>query len=122
MQSVAERTVFQKVPLAESDTAVAVACSSSGEKSGDESSQTSFDRVMTNIPVSGSRSVMKNRMLHGAMNPTPRVCKLFDPGGQGHAYEVSSTPESTVLHFSAKTRSCVTHATGQERKVYGLHD
>ena len=32
MQSVAERTVFQKVPLAESDTAVAVACSSSGEK------------------------------------------------------------------------------------------
>ena len=31
MQSVAERTVFQMVPLAESNTAVAVACSSSGE-------------------------------------------------------------------------------------------
>ena len=96
MQSVAERTVFQMVPLAESDTAVAVACSSSGEKSGDESSQTSFDRVMTNIPVSGSRSVMKNRMLRGAMNPTPVVCKLFDPGGQGRAYEVSSASGSTV--------------------------
>ena len=118
MQSVAERTVFQMVPLAESNTAVAVACSS-GEKPGDdESFPTSLMKVMTNVPVSGSGSVMKNRMLRGAMNPAPGVCKLFDPGGQGHAYEVSSASGSTVLHISAKTRSCVSHAIGQERKVY----
>ena len=111
--------MFQMVPLAESNTAVAVACSSSGEKPGDdESFQTSLEKVMTNIPVSGSGSVMKNRMLRGAMNPTPGVCKLFDPGGQGHAYEVSSASGSTVLHISAKTRSCVSYAIGQERKVY----
>ena len=119
MQSVAERTVFQMVPLAESNTAVAVVCPSSGEKPGDdESFPTSLEKVMTKIPVSGSGSVMKNRMLRGAMNPTPGVCKLFDPGGQGHAYEVSSASGSTILNISAKTRSCVTHAIGQERKVY----
>ena len=37
MQSVAARTVFQMVPLAESNTAVAVPCLSSGEKPGDMS-------------------------------------------------------------------------------------
>ena len=119
MQSVAARTVFQMVPRAESNTAVAVVCPSSGEKPGDdESFPTSLEKVMTNIPVSGSRSVMKNRMLREAMNPTPGVCKLFDPGGQGHAYEVSSACGSTVLHITAKTRSCVRHATGQGSKVY----
>ena len=133
MQSVAARTVSQMVPLAESKTAVALACSSSGEKPGDdESFPTSLEKVMTKpkadtlpmsngltkIPVSGSGSVMKNRMLRGAMNPTPEVCELFDPGGQGHAYEVSSACGSTVLHSTAKTRSCVSYATGQESKVY----
>ena len=84
MQSVAERTVFQMVPLAEFNTAVAVVCSSSGEKPGDdESFPTRLEKVMTKIPVSGSGSVMKDRMLRGAMNPTPEVCKLFDPGGEG---------------------------------------
>ena len=106
------------VPLAESNTAVAVACSS-GEKPGDdESFQTSLMKVMTNVPVSGSGSVMKNQMLRGAMNLAPGVCKLFDPGGQGHAYEVSSACGNTVLHITAKTRSCVSHATGEESKVY----
>ena len=69
---------------------------------------------VTKIPVSGSGSVMKNRMLRGAMNPTPEACKLFDPGGQGHAYEGSLACGSSVLHSTAKTRSCVSYATGQE--------
>ena len=122
------------VPPAESTTDVSPICSSFGEKPGDDQSfSTSLEKVMTKpkadtlpmsngvtkIPVSGSGSVMKNRMLRGAMNPTtPEVCKLFDPGGQGHAYEVLSACGSTVLHSTAKTRSCVIYATCQESKVY----
>ena len=69
MQSVAARTVFQMVPLAESNTAVALACSSSGEKPGDDESfpmsletETTKQKAdalpmskgLTKIPVSGS--------------------------------------------------------------------
>ena len=63
-------------------------------------------------------------MLRGAMNPAPEVRKLFNPDGQGLAYEVSSASGSTVLHITAKTTSCVSHANGQESKVYdpGGHD
>ena len=80
---------------------------------------------LTEIPISESSSVM-NRMLRGAMNPAPEVCKLFDPGGQGLAYEVSLACGRTVLHFTAtnedisaaKTRSCVRDATGQQRRGF----
>ena len=65
-------------------------------------------------------------MPRGAMNAAPEMCKLFDPGGQGLTYDVSLACGSIILHFTAtnedistaKTRSCVSYATGQQRRVF----
>ena len=105
MQSAAARTVYQMVPLAASTTTALALARSFGEKPEyDESfSTTSIETVTTkpkaDVPfmsngviytlIAGSSSVMKNRMLREAMNLAPEACKLFDPGGQGLAYDVS---------------------------------
>ena len=37
---------------------------------------------VTEIPITGSGSVLRNRILRGAINPTHEMYKLFDPGGE----------------------------------------
>ena len=77
------------------------------------------------IPIAGSSPVVRNRMLRGAMNPAPEAYKLFYPGGQGHAYDVSLVCESTILHFTTskedicttKMRSCVSCTLDEQRRV-----
>ena len=48
-------------------------------------------------------------MLRGAMNPALEACKLFDPDGQGLAYEVSLACGSTILHFTATEEGISTY-------------
>ena len=88
MQSVAARAVYQMVPLSASTTAVVLA-SSFGEKPVyDKSfSTTSIETTTTKqkedalpmsnevieVPIARSNSVVRNRVLHAAMNLAPEA-------------------------------------------------
>ena len=41
-------------------------------------------------------------MLHGTMNPTPEACKIFYPGRQGLAYDVSLACGSIIPPFTTE--------------------
>ena len=67
-------------------------------------------------------------MLRGAMNPAPEAYKLFDPGGQGHAYDVSLACGSIIPRFTtpiggiktAKMQSYVSCTLHEQRRVFNL--
>ena len=129
------------VPLAASTIATALA-RSFGQKPGyDESfSTTSLETATTKpkadappmsngdmaISIAGSSSVMRKRMLCGAINPAPEAYKLFHPSGQSHAYDVSLASGSTILPFTtpkenirtAKMKSCVSCMLDEQRSVF----
>ena len=129
------------VPLAASTIATALARSFDQNPGYDESfSTTSIETTATKpkadappmsngvmaIPMAGSSSVMRKRMLCGAINPAPEAYKLFHLSGQGHAYDVSLPSGSTILPFTtpkenirtSKMRSCVSCAPDEPHRTF----
>ena len=63
---------------------------------------------MIEIPITESGSIVRNRMLREAINPAPEAYKLFNPGGQGLAYDVSLACRSTILPFATSKKDICT--------------
>ena len=108
-QSVAARAVYQMIPFSAS-SAVPLPCSC-GEKpvfpttiietamTKEKADALHMLNGMIEIPIAGSGSVVRNRMLCGVNNPAPEAYKHFNPGGQGLAYEVSLACGNAILPF-----------------------
>jgi len=76
------------------------------------------------IAIAGSSSVMRDRMLRGAMNLPPEAYKILNFGCKGHANDVcwhSIIPPLTTLKNyirTSKMRSCLSCTLDEQRSVF----